>query len=137
MQLPRHPSILLVLPDADDRAMYVEYFRDAGLTSVVCESTDDALARLADADVIITGVRLPGSFDGIELIRRLRSTSATKHKPAIVVTASVVQSERERAEAAGCDAFWAKPCLPQTLVAEIHRLLARRGLRVPHRRKSA
>jgi len=49
----------------------------------------------------------------------------------------MVQSERERAEAAGCDAFWAKPCVPRTLVAEIYRVLARRGLRGPPRRKPA
>jgi two-component system, cell cycle response regulator DivK len=132
MPLAIHPSVLLVLPDADDRAMYVEYFRDAGLRSVLCERTDDAVACASDADVIVTGVRLPGSFDGIELLRRLRSNEATKEKPAIVVTASLVQSERERSEAAGCAAFWAKPCLPETLVAEIYRVLARRRPRVRH-----
>jgi CheY-like chemotaxis protein len=39
------------------------------------------LAWVSDADVILTGVRLNGTFDGIELIRRIRANEATQSKP--------------------------------------------------------
>ena len=42
----------------------------------------------------------------------------------IVLTACVWKPERERAEAARCDVFLPKPCLPDHLLAEVRHLLA-------------
>lgn len=88
---------------------------------------------MSDADVIVTGVRLNGTFDGIELIRRIRANEATQSRPVIVLTAMVLESERRRAETAGCDAFYLKPLLPQSLLGEIHRVIALHRLRADRR----
>ena len=55
----------------------------------------------------------------------------TKAIPVIVLTACGWRSERDRARAAGCDVFLAKPCLPDLLVREIRRLLRLYGAPKP------
>src|SRR5207247_2654774 len=71
-----------------------------------------------------TGISLDGDIDGIELVSRLRLDDDTKHKPIIVLTSSTWNTERQRAESAGCDLFLTKPCLPDELLREVHLLLA-------------
>ena len=141
--MPRpSPTVMLVESLQDDRAMYAEYLRASAFGVIEVGDTAKALIRAAEADVIVTGIRVPGPFDGIELVHRLRAEPATKQQPVIVLTASTRQTDHEGAARAGCDAFLLKPCLPDALLSEIHRLLAlsrlsgspRRAARAHHRK---
>jgi two-component system, cell cycle response regulator DivK len=118
-----HGSILLVEPPEDDRPMYAEFLRANGFSVTEVDSTDAGLSAAHAADLIVTGVRMPGSFDGIELVRRLRDGDRTKSKPLIVLTACTFEPDQSRAFAAGCDVFLPKPCLPEILLEEARRLL--------------
>ena len=118
-----HGSILLVEPPEDDRPMYAEFLRANGFSVTEVDSTDDGLSAAQAADLIVTGVRMPGSFDGIELVRRLRDDERTKSKPLIVLTACTFEPDQSRAFAAGCDVFLPKPCLPEILLKEARRLI--------------
>jgi CheY-like chemotaxis protein len=109
--------------------MYAEFLSHAGLTPMPVSSAIDALAIAPKADIIVTGLRLPGSVDGIELIARLRRDRRTKGTPIIVLTAAALQTERDRAKRAGCDAFLPKPCLPEELLREVRRLVKPSKLR--------
>ena len=119
-----HGSILLIEPPGDDRHVYADSLRENGFAVREVESTDAGLVAAADADLVITAVRMPGSFDGIELVRRLREDERTKDTPLIVLTTCAVEPDQSRAFSAGCDVFLPKPCLPEVLVAEAHRLIA-------------
>jgi two-component system cell cycle response regulator DivK len=123
----RVPTVLLVDGDHDDRAMYAEYLRAQQFRAVEIDNTADALALARTTDIVVTGIRVPGPFDGVELIRRLRAGERTIRKPIIVVTACALETDLARASLAGCDAFLPKPCLPDTLVAEIRRVMASRS----------
>jgi cyclic di-GMP phosphodiesterase len=116
-------SILLVEPPENDRPLYAEYLRDNGFSVTEVDSTDAGLSAAQAADLVITGVRVAGSFDGIELVRRLRGDDRTKNKPLIVLTACEFEPDQSRAFAAGCDVFLPKPCLPDLLLAEARRLI--------------
>jgi two-component system, cell cycle response regulator DivK len=116
-------SILLVEPPEHDRPIYAECLRANGFTVTEVESTDDGFLAAPLADLIITGIRMPGSFDGIELVRRLRAAERAKHKPVIVLTVCTLEPDQARAFAVGCDVFLPKPCLPETLLAEVQRLI--------------
>ena len=118
-----HGSILLVEPPEDDRPMYAEFLRANGFDVTEVDSTDAGLSAAGKADLIVTGVRMPGSFDGIELVRRLRDDERTKSKPLIVLTACTFEPDQSRAFAAGCDVFLPKPCLPDILLEEAKRLI--------------
>jgi two-component system cell cycle response regulator DivK len=118
--LPRQQSILFIEPDDDRRVVYAEYLHTFGFTVLTADTTDDGLSRASDADVIVTWIGVPGSFDGVELVRRVRQTDRTKHAPIIVLlTGCVFESDRQRAFAAGCDLFLPKHCPPERLVSEI------------------
>ena len=129
--MPSPPSavVLLVQADADSREMYTELFRYEGLLPVPVSNARDGLTVARKADVIVTGLLLPGDIDGIEFIARLKRDERTKRIPLIVLTACAWKSDRERAEEAGCDAFLAKPCLPDHLLREVRLLLAASQLR--------
>ena len=111
-------SILLVEPPEDDRPMYAEFLRGQGFAVTEVDSTDAGLSAAPEADLIITGIRLAGSFDGIELVRRIRGDARTKHTPVIVLTACAFEPDQARAFAAGCDLFLPKPCLPEDLLRQ-------------------
>jgi two-component system cell cycle response regulator DivK len=131
------PSILLIDPDIDNRLMYAEYLRSRGMTVVTPLSTDDAWSYAPAADVIVTGIRVAGTFDGIEFVRRLRAATRTARVPIIVLTACAFEPDQQRALSAGCDRFLPKPCLPDRLDTEIRTLLTLRRMSAPHTPKAS
>lgn len=117
--------VLLVQPRGDDRAMYAAFLRHEGFRALCPKRAMNALRLASRADVIVTGILLDDTINGIDLVARLRADAATQRKPIAVLTACAWTSERERAIAAGCDVFLPKPCLPEDLVREIRRLVER------------
>jgi CheY-like chemotaxis protein len=123
-QAVRPAVVFLVQFDDDSREMYAEYLRGCGLTVETADTTDDGLTRGRAADVIVTEIRMPGSFDGVALVRRLREADETKRMPIIVLTTCDFEPYRRGAQAAGCDAFLGKPCCPDRLLHEIWTVLS-------------
>src|SRR6266850_2839974 len=123
--MPPMPAavVLLVQGESDSREMYAEFLRYQGLLPVPVSTARDGLRVAPEADVIVTGLLLPGDMDGIEFIARLKRDDRTKRIPLIVLTACAWKSDRERAEQAGCDVFLPKPCLPDDLFRDVRRLL--------------
>jgi two-component system, cell cycle response regulator DivK len=118
-------TVLLVQQARDDSGrMYAEFLRHHRFVTIVATDVGEALKLAPEADVVVTGILLSGDVDGIELISRLRADPRTAHMPIVVVTACAWPSARRRAEAAGCNAFLTKPCLPETLLHEVQRALA-------------
>jgi CheY-like chemotaxis protein len=118
------PLALIVDRDGDTRKMYAEYL---ALSKWLIEEAEDGREALAKAitrqpDVIVTETRLPG-IDGFELCTLLRRDDATRTIPIVVVTGDAFESDVTRAQHAGADVVLVKPCLPETLLAEIHRVL--------------
>jgi CheY-like chemotaxis protein len=126
----RPPVVLLVQPAHDDRDMYAEYLRLNHFDVVCSEDAASAQAAADGADVIVTEIRLPGT-DGLEFMRRLRDGGATKDLPIIVLTTCAWNATRDHAQAAGCDVFLAKPCVPEMLLAEVRRTIALRSVPEP------
>jgi hypothetical protein len=67
--VPRPQFLLFVDPD-DSRVMDAEYQHTFGVAGLTADTTDDGLTRASDADVIVTGIRVPGSrtpkCDGVD-----------------------------------------------------------------------
>jgi CheY-like chemotaxis protein len=124
MSTVQHALALLVQPEHDDREMYAEFLDHEGLAAICVSSARQAMTVAPIADVIITGLRLPGEINGVDLIAWLKRDNRTKNIPIVVLTACAWHTERERAETAGCDVFLSKPCLPDELLRELRRLLA-------------
>jgi two-component system KDP operon response regulator KdpE len=81
-------------------------------------------------DVLILDVRLHDG-DGLDLARELSSepgSSESRPRPKILVmSASVLQADRDEAIRAGADEFLAKPFLPADLTAVLVRLVPADG----------
>ena len=124
MPTTRRPVVLLVQQLRDDGLeMYAEYLHHSGFAAIAVSNVKAALTFAPEADIIVTGIVLDDTVDGVKLVSRLRCDYGTMHKPIIVLTACAWRRERERAEHAGCDVFLPKPCLPDALLREVRLLL--------------
>jgi two-component system cell cycle response regulator len=80
------------------------------------------LALERRAHLILCDLQLP-DIDGFEVLKRLRAQPATARIPVIAVTALAMVGDRERALAAGFDAYVAKPIDPETFVRQVESVL--------------
>ena len=72
-------------------------------------------------DIIIMDLEMP-ILDGWEATRWLKSKPQTRDIPVIALSAHALDGEREKAFAAGCDEFDAKPIQFERLLATLRRL---------------
>jgi two-component system, cell cycle response regulator DivK len=84
------------------------------------------VARARRPALILLDMRLP-DIDGLEVLRRLRSSPETKDLPIVAMTAQAMTGDRERFLAAGCDGYISKPISLRALYAEVERHLAGRS----------
>jgi CheY-like chemotaxis protein len=118
------PCTILVADDNDDVRKLVALVLSR--TGRVLEAADGegalAVARLRRPDLAVLDVQMPGP-DGIEVCRRLKADPTTAGMPIVILTAEGASDARERALAAGADAFVTKPFRPAELLALVRRLL--------------
>jgi CheY-like chemotaxis protein len=81
------------------------------------------MAAAERPDVVLMDLEMPG-MDGWEATRRLKSDPRTRDIPVIALSAHALAGMREKALAAGCDAFDTKPIDFARLMATVKRLLA-------------
>jgi len=82
-----------------------------------------ALAHHEQPDLILMDMGLPGT-DGWAATRSLKADSKLRHIPVVALTAHVMQGDRERSLAAGCDDYDTKPFQFPRLIAKIEALVA-------------
>ena len=119
------PLVLVVDDFQDNREMYAEYLAYCGFRVIEAKNGKEAIeqAFAQSPNVIIMDLSLP-VMDGWEATRRLKADGRTRSIPVIALTGHALQVHSKGALDAGCDAFVAKPCLPDQLVLEINRMLA-------------
>ncbi len=116
---------ILVVEDQEDNLRILrDLLTDAGFEVIEAVNGKEALsvAEAARPDLILMDIQLP-ELDGLEATRRIKANSAIRHIPVIAVTSYAMSEDNERAMAAGCDAYFAKPVSPRTLLAKIREYL--------------
>jgi len=68
-------------------------------------------------DCILMDLKMP-LLDGWEATRQIRAREIDRHMPVVAVSAQAMAGDEERALAAGCDAYIAKPVTHQNQLAE-------------------
>jgi DNA-binding response OmpR family regulator len=118
--------ILVADADADTRALYATSLTPHRWDVIEAADGRDALVKALTRrpSAVITELRLP-HIDGIALCRILRTDRVTADVPIAVVTGEARESEAKRALQAGADVVLTKPTRLETLVLELHRLIAR------------
>jgi two-component system cell cycle response regulator DivK len=116
--------ILVVDDERDNREAYAEYLRHHGYRTAEAATGREALMKAGRStpDLVLLDMRLP-DMEGTEVSRRLRE-AAPGSLAIIALSACVFEQDVAAALESGCDAFLAKPCLPNDVLAEIRRLLA-------------
>lgn len=79
-------------------------------------------ARENEPDLIVCDVQMP-EMNGYELAQALKAESALRSIPLVAVTAFAMVGDRDKALAAGFDAYVAKPIEPEEFITGIERLL--------------
>lgn len=123
----RQPAIraLLAVSDAAQRTAYAQYLRGSGYEINEAEDGGEALAKALARlfDVVVADVSLSG-IDGGQLCALLRYDRQTQSMPIIVLTPSGDPAGLERMRQAGANAVLVEPLGPETLLAEMRRLVA-------------
>ena len=80
------------------------------------------IAREHHPDLILMDIQLP-VLDGYEASRRIKADPALHDIPIIAVTSYALSGDEEKARAAGCDGYVAKPFSPRQLLQKVREVL--------------
>jgi len=111
-------TIIIVEDEAINALLLKEMLKSFDVEIIILSSGDELFKTIEEknADLILMDVRLPG-INGYDL------TKQTKEKypniPIIIQTAYAFQTDIEKAESAGCDAYLPKPIKKTNLISLI------------------
>jgi two-component system response regulator len=108
--------ILLVEDNPDDEALMLRAFRQSKLANRIEVARDgaEALARLSGAEpdalptLVILDLKLP-KVDGLEVLRRVRASEATRMLPVVVLTSSREEQDLVESYRLGANSYVRKP----------------------------
>jgi two-component system cell cycle response regulator DivK len=121
-------SLILIVEDNEKNLKLVrDVLRVKGYATIEATNAEDgiALANAHKPDLILMDIQLPG-MNGIDALRVLRADSATAGIPAIAVTASVMQQDRNLITDAGFDGYVGKPINLKEFLDAVSTTLERR-----------
>ena len=119
--------LLLIVEDEETLVTLLRYnLEGEGYRVAVAKNGEDALllAKEETPDLILLDWMLP-LLSGIEVCRRLRRGSATRHIPILMLTAKGEEADKIRGLDTGADDYVTKPFSPTELVARVRALLRR------------
>jgi two-component system cell cycle response regulator DivK len=116
--------ILVVEDHEDNRQIIRDLLSATDYEIIEADSGEQALESAAKQrpDLILIDIQLPG-IDGYEATRRIKADPALRSIPIIAVTSYALSGEEQKARAAGCDEYVAKPYSPRQLLAKIRQYL--------------
>jgi DNA-binding response OmpR family regulator len=113
--------ILIVDDEPTIRDVVEQYLRREGYRTTTASNGEEAVARSADADLIVLDLMLP-KMDGLEVARQIR---ATRDVPIIMLTAKTEEVDKLVGLGLGADDYMTKPFSPRELVARVAAVLRR------------
>jgi CheY-like chemotaxis protein len=124
--IPARLRVLVVDDVAANRRVAKEMLSETRFEVVDVASARAALDLLEQEsfDVVLMDIQMP-EMDGIEATRTIKSRERTRGLPVIAVTAQAMVGDRDRALAAGCIGYVAKPVGRSELIATIDEAVAR------------
>jgi CheY-like chemotaxis protein len=117
-------KILYIEDTENNRILITRRLAQSDYKVVTAENAEQgmAMARAEKPDLILMDMGLPG-VDGWSATRRLKADPTLKHIPVIALTAHVMNGDREKALAAGCDDYDTKPFQFARLLSKIEALV--------------
>ena len=124
------PFVLVADDDRDTRELYRACFDTSGYRTAEAPSGTQAMASAVEIvpDVLLTDYVMP-DVDGITLAELLKDDPRTSAIRILMVTGFPAPDLERRAQGAGIERVLIKPCLPQAVMREVARVLARPAYR--------
>ncbi|MBM6581951.1 response regulator [Microvirga sp. BT689] len=121
-------KILYVEDNEDNVYMLSQRLKKQGFdVSIASDGLEGIeMARRDKPDLILMDLGLP-SLDGWKAARHLKQAPDTRSIPILALSAHTMPGDRERALAAGCDEYDAKPVIFEKLLAKIDALVRDRS----------
>lgn len=116
--------IMTVDDSASVRQMVSFTLKEAGYDVIEAVDGQDALSKLNGVLVhmVITDLNMP-NLDGIGLIKGIRTNSAYKFVPIVMLTTESQDSKKQEGKTAGATGWIVKPFKPEQLLAVIRKVL--------------
>lgn len=120
--------ILVVEDNLDNRRILVYRLKRIGDFEIVEASNGQEALEIVQSgpapDLIFMDLKMP-VMDGWEATKRIRSLDLGRRIPIIALTAQAMAGDEQKALAAGCDDYLAKPIVdPNVVRVKIERLLS-------------
>lgn len=112
---------ILIIEDNHENLNLMSYLLSkSGYEVVSAMDGEDGLSKAATEtpDLIICDIQIP-KIDGLEVIKRLKSSTSLSKIPVIAITAYAMVGDRERILQTGCNDYISKPIQPEIFVSQI------------------
>jgi two-component system, OmpR family, alkaline phosphatase synthesis response regulator PhoP len=118
---------IMVVEDDEDILELIRYNLDKEGYRVETAETGEAAVRKADSenfDLMLLDLMLPG-IDGLDVARRVKKNSRTRHLPIIMITAKGEESDIVAGLELGAADYITKPFSPKVMIARVRAVLRR------------
>ncbi len=124
--MTREQTIVVVEDDPHIADLLDLYLRDAGFRVIQAQDGERGLDAIREQQPVLAvlDVGLPGTIDGMEICRRVRS-GANPDLPVLMLTARAGEIDRVLGLELGADDYVTKPFSPRELVARVRAILRR------------
>jgi len=119
------PLVLIADDDEDILTLVALRFRRSGLEVILARDGEEALELIETRapDAAVLDIAMP-KLTGLEVVRRLRNSEATKSLPIVLLTARAAEKDVELGLEAGADEYITKPFSPQDLYTCVQSVLS-------------
>jgi len=119
------PAVILLAEDNMANIITIgDYLESHDFRVVVAQNGLEAIEKTEESkpDIILMDIQMP-AMDGLEAMRRLRSTLRFASTPIIALTALAMSGDRERCLQAGANEYMSKPVNLKKLLHTINKML--------------
>jgi DNA-binding response OmpR family regulator len=119
------PLVLIADDDEDILTLVALRFRRSGLEVILARDGEEALELIKTRapDAAVLDIAMP-KLTGLEVVRQIRESEATKTLPVVLLTARAAEKDVELGLDAGADEYITKPFSPQDLYTCVQSVLS-------------
>ncbi len=121
----KEKTLLIIEDDPTSREYMKALLEPEGMKLILCETGKEgyeALINHPEIDLILMDIKLPDT-NGLELTRKIRSSSENKEIPIIAQTAYAMSEDAKKSIDAGCNDYISKPYDGDELLEKIGKFL--------------